>query len=157
MTSGAAGSGDAIDQAIRALAEYLMIVLRDDANLTTLDMSITVSSDLTLKKNESTQSFLDELRKLPVKAHGQSKMILENSSSKVITTTSNCEKKTDSGKGDGSLHVDRTSDWIEKTSMHVDKLLGATFRHVRSSFHLLLVDYYPLSLPPEMLVLLFTG
>ncbi|KAM1892729.1 hypothetical protein ACFX14_035854 [Malus domestica] len=130
MTSGAAGSGDAIDQAIRALAEYLMIVLQDDANLTTLDMSITVSSDLTLKKNESTQSFLDELRKLPVKAHGQSKMILEDSSDKVITTTSNSEKKTDSGKGDGSLHVDRTSDWIEKTSMHVDKLLGATFRHI---------------------------
>ncbi|KAM1795905.1 hypothetical protein ACFX15_035262 [Malus domestica] len=130
MTSGAAGSGDAIDQAIRALAEYLMIVLQDDANLTTLDMSITASSDLTLKKNESTQSFLDELRKLPVKAHGQSKMILEDLSGKVITTTSNSEKKTDSGKGDGSLHVDRTSDWIEKTSMHVDKLLGATFRHI---------------------------
>ncbi|PQM38627.1 uncharacterized protein Pyn_06456 [Prunus yedoensis var. nudiflora] len=115
MTSGAAGSGDAIDQAVRGLAEYLMIVLQDDANLSRLDMSVTVTSESNLKKYESTQSLMDELRKLPVKAHGPSKM---------------SEKKTDSGKGDRSLHVDRTNDWIEKTSIHVDKLLGATFRHI---------------------------
>lgn len=132
MTSGAAGSGDAIDQAVRGLAEYLMIVLQDDANLSRLDMSVTVTSESNLKNYESTQSLMDELRKLPVKAHGPSKMVMEDSSNKVIPTTSQSEKKTDSGKGDRSLHVDRTNDWIEKTSIHVDKLLGATFRHVRS-------------------------
>ncbi|KAK9937473.1 hypothetical protein M0R45_014259 [Rubus argutus] len=97
MTSGAAGSGDAIDQAVRGLAEYLMIVLQDDANSSGLDMSITVTSD----KN------------------GQ-----------MITTISKSERKVESGKGDASFHVNRTNDWIEKTSVHVDKLLGTTFRHI---------------------------
>ncbi|KAI5332614.1 hypothetical protein L3X38_022743 [Prunus dulcis] len=130
MNSGAAGSGDAIDQAVRGLAEYLMIVLQDDANLSRLDMPVTVTSVSNSKKYESTQSLMDELRKLPVKAHGPSKLVMEDSSNKVIPTTSQSEKKADSGKGDRSLHVDRTNDWIEKTSIHVDKILGATFRHI---------------------------
>lgn len=134
MTSGAAGSGDAIDQAVRGLAEYLMIVLQDDANSSGLDMSITVTSD---KKYESTQSFMDELRQLPFKAHGQNKVLADNSSGQMITTISKSERKVDSGKGDASFHVNRTNDWIEKTSVHVDKLLGTTFRHVGISFHLL--------------------
>ncbi|XP_062012029.1 uncharacterized protein LOC133728620 [Rosa rugosa] len=127
MTSGAAGSGDAIDQAIRGLAEYLMIVLLDDANLSGRDMSITVTSD---KEYESTQSFMDELRQLPTKAHAQSKILLDDSSGQMITATSKSERKTNSGKGDASFHVNRTDDWIEKTSVHVDKLLGTTFRHI---------------------------
>ncbi|XP_004295659.1 PREDICTED: uncharacterized protein LOC101290940 [Fragaria vesca subsp. vesca] len=127
MTSGAAGSGDAIDQAVRGLAEYLMIVLQDDANLSGRDMSIIVTSD---KKYESTQSFMDELRQLPIKSHSQSKILLDDSSGQMITSISKSERKIDSGKGDASFHVNRTNDWIEKTSVHVDKLLGTTFRHI---------------------------
>nr|XP_023923287.1 TELO2-interacting protein 1 homolog isoform X2 [Quercus suber] len=89
MISGAAGSVEAINQAIRGLAEYLMIVLHDDANLDGLDTSI---------------DFIDEF----------------NSK----------ERTTGSGKGIGSLQVNRTKDWIENTSAHIDKLLGATFPHI---------------------------
>lgn len=129
MTSGAAGSGDAIDQAVRGLAEYLMIVLQDDANLSGHDMSIIVTSD---KKYESTQSFMDELRQLPIKSHSQSKILRDDSSGQMITSISKSERKIDSGKVDASFYVNRTNDWIEKTSVHVDKLLGTTFRHVSS-------------------------
>lgn len=137
MASGAAGSVEAIDQALRGLAEFLMIVLHDDANMSSLDPSIDISARFISSKSISTQSFLEELRNLPVKAHGQSAFVEESSgqASKMITPEPEMnEQRTDSGKGIGSLHVNRTKDWVEKTSAHVDKLLGATFPHVKCPF-----------------------
>ncbi|KHF98245.1 TELO2-interacting 1 [Gossypium arboreum] len=61
MISGAAGSVEAIDQAIRGLAEYLMIVLQDDANLSGLDMYKDDSFGHKSNKYKSTTSFLEEL------------------------------------------------------------------------------------------------
>ncbi|GFZ05787.1 ARM repeat superfamily protein [Actinidia rufa] len=72
MISGAAGNAEAIDQSIRGLAEFLMIVLEDDANLSGLGMTGDISTD------ESAVSFLEELRSLPVKTQGQSEMEVEN-------------------------------------------------------------------------------
>nr|KJB26970.1 hypothetical protein B456_004G269300 [Gossypium raimondii] len=133
MISGAAGSVEAIDQAIRGLAEYLMIVLQDDANLSGLDMYKDDSFGHKSNKYKSTTSFLEELRQLPLKA--QSRRMLENVNGESINSVST---KTESGeksspnldKGMGSFHVDRTKEWIEKTSGHVNKLLCATFPYI---------------------------
>ncbi|KAA3486728.1 60S ribosomal protein L11-like [Gossypium australe] len=119
MISGAAGSVEAIDQAIRGLAEYLMIVLQDDANLSGLDMYKDDSFGHKSNKYKSTTSFLEELRQLPLKA--QSRRMLENvngeSINSVSTKTESGEKSSPNlGKGMGSFHVDRTKEWIEKSS-----------------------------------------
>lgn len=139
MTSGAAGSVEAIDQALRGLAEFLVIVLRDDANMSSLDMSVDVTTVYSSNNNMSTQSFMEELRRLPIKAQGHRQVVAEVSSDQSVKTTMPemkfNERKINSGKEIGSLHVNRTKDWIEKTSVHVDKLLGATFPHVHFLFH----------------------
>lgn len=136
MISGAAGSVEAMDQAIRGVAEFLMVVLRDDANLLGLD---NVIAGCHTSKDESTQSFLEELRQLPLKAQGQSETIAEDSSGEIISSISpkfGFEEKgsISSRKMLGSLHVTRTKDWIEKTSTQVDKLLCTTFPKVRYLF-----------------------
>ena len=135
MTSGAAGSVEAIDQAVRGLTEFLMIVLEDDANLSGLGVSVNATSSQS-KKDESAVSFLEELRHLPVKTQGQSEMVVENPSELVHRDTPKFGSKekgsVDSGNMAGSLHASRTKDWIVKTSAHVNKLLSATFPHVGS-------------------------
>ena len=136
MASGAAGSVEAVDQGLRGLAEFLIIVLQDAANMCSLDVSIDTAHFIS-SKPISAQSFMEELRNLPVKAHGQSAFVEESSGQAVEMTTLKPEvneQRTGSGKGIGSLHVNRTKDWIEKTSAHVDKLLGATFPNVKSPF-----------------------
>ncbi|OMP09768.1 hypothetical protein COLO4_05147 [Corchorus olitorius] len=133
MISGAAGSVEAIDQAIRGLAEYLMIVLQDDANLSSLDMCLDASDGTNANNYRSTNSILEELRQLPLKA--QSETLAESKNDEAVNTIS---PKTEVGeksspvigKEIGSLHVDRTKEWLEKTSAHVNKLLCATFPHI---------------------------
>ena len=132
MISGAAGSLEAMDQAIRGLAEFLMVVLQDDANLSALD---NVIAGFHASKDGSTQSFLEELRQLPIKSQGKSETIAEDPSSEIISSISpkfGVEEKDSISSRNmlGSLHVTRTKDWIEKTSTHVDKLLCATFPKV---------------------------
>ncbi|PNX90748.1 hypothetical protein L195_g046874, partial [Trifolium pratense] len=59
MISGAAGSMEAIDLAIRVLAEF-HIVLQDDANTSVLDMKVSASFD---SDECITLSLLDEIHK----------------------------------------------------------------------------------------------
>lgn len=135
MITGAAGSVEAIDQAIRGLAEYLMIVLQDDVNLSGLDMPKNVISGYDPNNNKSSL-FLEELRRLRIKPEGQNTIVEEDNDGElvnVITPKSEFkELSTDSMKRKGSLHVARTKDWIEETSAHVNKVLCATFPHVCS-------------------------
>lgn len=135
MITGAAGSVEAIDQAIRGLAEYLMIVLQDDVNLYGLDMPKNVLSGYDPNNNESS-SFLGELRRLRIKPEGQSSIVEEDNDGELVNMVTPKsefkEQSTDSMKRKGSLHVARTKDWIEETSAHVNKLLCATFPHVCS-------------------------
>ncbi|XP_024959334.1 TELO2-interacting protein 1 homolog [Cynara cardunculus var. scolymus] len=126
MISGAAGSMEAMDQALRGLAEFLMIVLQDEANTSSLD-----DNDIDLNTNKSPLSFLEELRHLPGIKQDQGEIIATKSIQKVIGNTSsqsgfigNEPTKSDVPK---SLHVDRTKDWIATASSHVNKLLSATF------------------------------
>ncbi|GJV62221.1 TELO2-interacting protein 1 [Tanacetum coccineum] len=51
---------------LRALIEFLMIVLQDEANISSLD-----DSDIDLYMNKSTLLFLEELRHLKMQDHGQ--------------------------------------------------------------------------------------
>ncbi|KAL6998914.1 hypothetical protein U1Q18_000081 [Sarracenia purpurea var. burkii] len=134
MISGAAGSVEAIDQAIRGLAEFLMIVLEDDANLSGLGMSVNPSIGFHANMDDSAVSFLEELRHLPVKTQGQSEMVAENPSEASEMGTPKLglkeEESVNSDNVIGSLHVIRTKDWIIKTSAHLNKLLSATFPYL---------------------------
>ncbi|KAK4261906.1 hypothetical protein QN277_004842 [Acacia crassicarpa] len=132
MTSGAAGSAEAIDQAIRGLTEYLMIVLGDEANASVL--GIEASSNFSSNNCESTVSLLEELRRLPVKAQLQNEVIEDTRGELGKISCSKNEPQemgsADRSKGIGSLHVNRTKDWLEKTSAHLKKLLSVTFPHI---------------------------
>ncbi|KAF9678708.1 hypothetical protein SADUNF_Sadunf07G0063200 [Salix dunnii] len=133
MISGAAGSVEAIDHAIRALAEYLMIVLEDDANVSSLCRSLCAGSGFNSNKNGSSiHSVLDELRQLPISTQYQSKVAAENSVVEAVKsfTPASEFQSAKPGKEIGALHVDRTTDWVEQTSVHVDRLLRATFPHI---------------------------
>lgn len=136
MISGAAGSVEAIDQAIRGLAEFLMLVLEDDANISGLGMSVNASTGFHSNTDDSAISFLEQLRHLPVKSQDQSVMVVENPSEAVRTDSPKFGLKekgsVNSGNVIGSFHVSRTKHWIIKTSAHVNKLLSATFPHVSS-------------------------
>lgn len=135
LISGAAGSVEATEQAIRGLAEYLMIVLQDDANVSSLNIPLNVMSGFSSNKNEPFHSLLDELRHLPSSTQVPRKTVAEESVGVAVDLDSHgsdikINRDNKFGKEIGSLHVDRTGDWIEKTSVHLDKLLSATFPHV---------------------------
>ncbi|KAM7526892.1 hypothetical protein LguiA_016794 [Lonicera macranthoides] len=135
MISGAAGSLETMDQAIRCLAEFLMIVLEDDANLSGLEGSMDAAAGLRSNNEKSPTSFLEELRKMPYKIRDQSEIVVRDSRSEVTEMStpkfgSKQKSNTNSDSAIGSLHVVRTIDWIVKTSAHVDKLLSATFPHL---------------------------
>ncbi|XP_076949031.1 uncharacterized protein LOC143621508 [Bidens hawaiensis] len=114
MISGAAGSMEAMDQALRGLTEFLIIVFEDEANLSSLDDS---ESNLNIEK--SPLSILEELRRLPGKKQDQ----VETLATKSIQKSSQID-------GQKSLRVDRTRDWITTASSNVNKILSAVFPHL---------------------------
>lgn len=121
--SGAAGSAEALDQAIRSLAEFLMIVLEDNLNLAFLGLPLD-----DVKKEKSSVSFLEALRQLPSTMHDQNLIEVVDRGSIVLSST---EGESVSPRNvTGSLRVVRTKDWIVDTSSHVDKLLCATYPHL---------------------------
>lgn len=77
MVSGAAGSMESIDQAIRGLAEFLMIVLQDDANVSVLDVE--TSSNFDSNECKSSVSLLEELRHLQVYDFAKRKSVEDRS------------------------------------------------------------------------------
>lgn len=121
--SGAAGNAEALDQAIRSLAEFLMIVLDDNSNLPFLDPSLD-----DVKKEKSPVAFLEALRHLLSTMHDQNLSEAVDRGTLVLSST---ERESVSPRNvNGSLRVIRTKDWIVDTSSHVDKLLCATYPHV---------------------------
>lgn len=125
MISGAAGSVDALDQAIRCLAEFLMIVLDDEANSSALGI-YDDDDDTKLQKHESAHSVLDELRSLTTKSQGQR---TETTSQEIVKINNGQEKSSQKLSGD-SFRIERTKEWLENTTCHVNKLLCETFPHV---------------------------
>ncbi|KAJ4963121.1 hypothetical protein NE237_023060 [Protea cynaroides] len=133
MVSGAAGSVEATEQAIRGLAEFLMIVLEDEANVSCLDMSKTDMTNSIPNKDKSTQSFLEALRHLPtstlyLSGRGDSNTQAIN----IVMHSVDLNKKNDAKAADivESFYVSRTKDWIKETAVQVDRMLGATFPHL---------------------------
>ncbi|KAI8568171.1 hypothetical protein RHMOL_Rhmol02G0176700 [Rhododendron molle] len=108
MISGAAGSVEAIDQAIRGLAQFLMLVLEDDANISGLGMPVNASTGFHSNTDDSAISFLEQLRHLPVKSQDQSVMVVENPSEAVHIDTPKFGLKekgsVNSGNVIGSFH-----------------------------------------------------
>lgn len=131
MISGAAGNTKALDLAVRALTEYLVIVIEDGVSTSICgDPSDDVSGSFS-SEQKPLASFLEDLRHLPVK-----NIMQENSRD----STESIEKgRIMSGEESilvsadtkvGPLHIKRTVDWLAKTTAHVNKLLSATFPHV---------------------------
>ncbi|XP_021765318.1 uncharacterized protein LOC110729837 isoform X2 [Chenopodium quinoa] len=132
MISGAAGSTEATDHAVRGLAEFLIVVLQDDANISDPRVSHNNLPDLLSYENESPQSFLKELRHMHVKAQDRIQTPANNLCLKAPTTKEELQEKQShkiSG-GLGPLHVKRTRDWLEKTSVNIDSLLSKIFPHI---------------------------
>ncbi|CAI0555532.1 unnamed protein product [Linum tenue] len=134
MMSGAAGSMDATDQAIRALAEYLMIVLDDDSNLTS-STSRNSTVDSGPDSNDSVESVLDQLRQLPISTQGGVKNMTDESMGEADNSVACRSDFEMTGamkrrKASGSLHVERTTDWLQQTSANVVKLLNSTFPQI---------------------------
>ncbi|XP_027362436.1 uncharacterized protein LOC113870038 [Abrus precatorius] len=132
MISGAAGNVESIDHAIRGLAEFLMIVLQDDANAPSLD--IEASSDFDSNERNSTLSLLEELRHLSVKNYVKTKAAEDRSveSEKFSCSQTQMQEmgNTNPNRENIFFHVNRTKGWMQKTSEHVNKLLSATFPHI---------------------------
>ncbi|GAB2219226.1 hypothetical protein Drorol1_Dr00006858 [Drosera rotundifolia] len=131
MSSGAAGSTEASDHAIRGLAEFLMTVLSDDANTSEYHASVGGMTNFRSDESGTADSFLQNLRIMDSKHRNQKESIASESNTE---TVSNCtskpffEEKNSGISGTRALlHVNRTPEWLEKTSMQVNKLLLATF------------------------------
>ncbi|MQL91921.1 hypothetical protein Taro_024538 [Colocasia esculenta] len=126
MISGAAGNVASIDHAIRGLTEFLVIVLRNEANV---DGLVPVNNnEVCFEKNKSSESVLKTLRHLHVHAY-----VEDESSGEPLVDPSvhldQLEKDTYSEQSK-SLHVLRTKTWIDETSVRVDRLLSAVFPHL---------------------------
>lgn len=149
MISGAAGSTQALDQAIRGLAEFLSIVLKDDHNLPPSSKS---ADDFPTHHSgkKSLVSFLDELRHLPSKIQGGGETVVTDSSdtrqTDIPVSDIKAEKSIDPDDMTGILRVNRTNDWIANSSLHINRLLSATFPYVGFSYclHYIWISGYSL-------------
>ncbi|CAH9098991.1 unnamed protein product [Cuscuta epithymum] len=132
MISGAAGSAEALDHAIRGFAEYLTIVLEDDANTSDLKIPMHDLPGISSREEKPIDFFLEELRQLPVRHQGgdHSEHVTKSMEKGVMVPGSRENAQSSSNSKGGSLRVKRTREWIENTSAHVDKLLSATFPHL---------------------------
>lgn len=130
MISGAAGSTEATDHAIRGLAEFLMVVLQDDANICDPHGSLTSLPGLISHGKESPQSFLEELRQLHFKSQDWIQTPANDSSQNANTAKEELQEKDSLSGGLGPLQVKRTRDWLEKTTVNVDSFLSKIFPHI---------------------------
>ncbi|CAA0836577.1 ARM repeat superfamily protein [Striga hermonthica] len=132
MVSGAAGSTEALDQAIRGLTEYLIIALEDFASSSIPGVPVNEISDIHARTEKPLASILDELRQLPLnnpETNDDVRGPTENQSRGIIMSCRDNSLKSSDVK-DGSLRVKRTADWLANTTAHVSKLLSATYPHL---------------------------
>ncbi|EYU33785.1 hypothetical protein ABFS82_08G161200 [Erythranthe guttata] len=124
MISGAAASTESLNQAVRGLSEYLMIVLDDNSTSSILHAPENDVFALDSNKTKPLSSYLEELRQLPVKNAVQSEVITESVDRGTMISVGDSDCKI------GSLRVKRTEKWLAETTSHVNKLLSSTFPHL---------------------------
>ncbi|XP_051133791.1 uncharacterized protein LOC127253310 [Andrographis paniculata] len=131
MLSGAAGSPEALDQAIRAMAEYLVIVLGDEVYTSNLGFFQDDISVYHSNKEKPLMSLVEKLRQLPVKnsVHNNIEDSIESGEQNAIVSGKD-SILTEANTKDGSLRVKRTAEWLATTAAHINKLLSATFPHI---------------------------
>lgn len=117
VTSGAAGSIGAIEQAIKCLAEFLVLSFGDQQNATQIDegdaeLFNEAMSGPFARKPRSAESTLEALRYLSAQTHDQT--VVEVQKERKGTKTSN-------------FRVHRDKEWLEDTAQRVDCLLSPTF------------------------------
>lgn len=129
MISGAAGSAKALDQALRALAGYLSIVLEEHGDSApNLEVSMEDVSGL-CSKEKPLASFIEELRLKNQPREGVVKNSYKCFNAGSITSNGNSTHINSDVKV-RSLRVERTAEWFANTAIHVNKLLTATFPQV---------------------------
>ncbi|KAL3637600.1 hypothetical protein CASFOL_018768 [Castilleja foliolosa] len=129
MISGAAGNAEALDQAVRGLTEYLIIVLEDGSTSIPGVPVIEICG----RKEKPLASFLEELRHLPLKnpvENDDVSCLTKNLQRGVLVSGNDSSSSMNSDVKVGSLRVKRTADWLKNTTAHVNKLLSATFPHL---------------------------
>ncbi|GER37568.1 ARM repeat superfamily protein [Striga asiatica] len=133
MVSGAVGSTEALDHAIRGLTEYLIIVLEDVASSSIPGVPpVDEISGIHARTEMPLASILDELRQLPLNNPEPNDDVsgsTENQSRGIVMSGRDNSVKS-LGVKNGSLRVKRTSDWLASTTAHVSKLLSATYPHL---------------------------
>ncbi|KAG0462233.1 hypothetical protein HPP92_020709 [Vanilla planifolia] len=127
VLSSAAGNAGSIEHAVRGLTEFLIIVLRDEENVSELQMSTDGISSVDSNKSRSVQTVLDALRHLPANTHTSVEHSICQSAQLSPLKDESKDINQLSYAGTKSLHVQRTKEWLDQTSAHVDKLLSATF------------------------------
>ncbi|KAI4374634.1 hypothetical protein MLD38_012606 [Melastoma candidum] len=131
MLSGAGGNVESINQAIRGLAEYLMIVLDDEANRPSSGTLLNATHPEDASPFQEPSAFLEELRRLPSKDQVQG-LDVEDTTDEVernlpVKYGTHGLKKNVPGKLSGSFRVNRTKAWVGETSANIQKLLTSTF------------------------------
>lgn len=117
VTSGAAGSIGAIEQAIKGLAEFLVLSFGDQKNPTQIDegdpeLFNEAMSGPFARKPKSAESTLEALRYLSARTHAQNVVEVQ---------------KDRKGTKESNFRVHRDKEWLEETAQRVDCLLSPTF------------------------------
>lgn len=129
--SGPSGSAGSIHNAVRGLAEFIVLVMNDEANLDGLKESLLDTDNSFQNGSKSSQLVLEVFRSFPLNSQIQGTNLFEKNSNTACEFPIKLEaQKNNSCQSTGSFHVNRTKEWIVATSFRVDKLLSLTFPNV---------------------------
>ncbi|KAG9439501.1 hypothetical protein H6P81_019666 [Aristolochia fimbriata] len=132
LISGAAGSVETLEHVVRGLSEFLIVVLGDEANRTSLENCVNEIKSSGSNDDNNPQSILFTFQHLSAKVQVQQEKKEENSIYQPCGVVASSPNLKDSGSSyaSRSFSVLRSKEWLEETSTRVDKILAATFPHL---------------------------
>ncbi|XP_057818002.1 uncharacterized protein LOC131031017 isoform X1 [Cryptomeria japonica] len=131
-TSGAAGSIGAIEQAVKGLADMLVLCLADEKNTTQLD----IGTAETYNEGLSAAAALEALQCLSFQTRAKKDFEVKKEAPYHALNGKDLQQKRQKnievlGDGRGAIssnfRVYRDKEWLEQTAQHVDSLLSTTF------------------------------